>query len=88
MSGDLLDHLPGELLLPAAFVLQPAEQLIAGELLHEVDGEDPVLPVVHRPLDADRVGQGGVELAERSDVHWLGRPSWLHVGFVGGYGVW
>ena len=60
----LLDHLPGELLLPAALVLQPGEQLVAGELLHQVDGEDPVLPVVGRPLDADRVGQGGVQLAE------------------------
>ena len=79
----LLDHLLGELLVLGSPLLEPVQQLVAGELLDQEDGDDPALAVLGRPLDLDVVGEGGGELAQRRDVRGLGRPLGLHPLLVG-----
>ena len=83
----LLDHVLGELFVLCPLLLEPVMELFTGQLLDQLDRDDPALAVVRGPLDRDVVGQRGGEFAQRRDVNRLGGTLGLHVGLVGRNGI-
>ena len=87
VSQLLLDQRHGVVRLSEALGSESLQEVLVGEILHQVDTHCVTSPGLHGPGHVDRVGRRGAQLGEGRDVDRSGRTAGVDARLVGGQRV-